>query len=69
MKQFDEWYETRNKVSNEYVSEDETGINLARRAFRAGMLEAADIAEAIDLSCDEFVTLEMIAEEIRRAVE
>ena len=43
MKQFDEWYETRNKVSNEYVSEDETGINLARRAFRAGMLAAADI--------------------------
>ena len=69
MKQFDEWYETRNKVSNEYVSEDETGINLARRAFRAGMLAAADVAERMYFTHtpdDGVISGEGVADEIRK---
>ena len=71
MKQFDQWFHEENRQLEEgYWSPiREGGKQALYAAYRAGMLEAADIAEAIDLSCDEFVTLEMIAEEIRRAVE
>jgi len=75
MKQFDEWWVIytsdkggcpKNMGDRSFFSKALTIVG--EHAFKAGMLAAADITEAIDLSCDEFVTLEMIAEEIRQAV-
>jgi hypothetical protein len=65
MSKYREWSKGRSRLDS-----DGTFKNTAQcesEAFKAGMLAAADITEAIDLSCDEFVTLEMIAEEIRMA--
>jgi len=63
MKQFFEWYakyiETSDIPRYQPMCEDD---------FKASMLAAADIVESIDLSCDNLVTLEMIAEEIRNAL-
>ena len=62
MKLFNEWWE------DNWTEQEFAGCKrCTEQAFRAGMLAAADITESIDLSCDEFVTLEMIAEEIRMA--
>jgi len=70
MKQFFEWYAKYIETSDipRYQPMCEDDFKASKDAFKAGMLAAADIVESIDLSCDNLVTLEMIAEEIRNAL-
>ena len=69
MKEFDEWWEIRNRDRHDYSlpeSIDSCDKKLAEKAYQAGMLAAADIAELAKefiLPADDLADL--IAKQIR----
>ena len=72
MKEFNEWWEIRNRDRHDYnlpESLDSCDKKLAEKAYQAGMLAAADVAERMYFTHtpdDGVISGEGVADEIRK---